>query len=124
MENGLNDCEFEPDGIPGEHGAASSKGRKWRSLPARWPPWKNRSIALERRGISLRAHAVRQDPVTRKLPIYHVFLGSEEHWFTRREELDNFVAQHEEETGQEVSVGATPGGPTAQTAPPAVPPDH
>ena len=39
-------------------------------------------IALERRGISLRTHALRQDPVSGKLPIYHVFLGTQEHWFT------------------------------------------
>ena len=32
------------------------------------------------------------DPVTGRLPIYHVFLGHEEHWFTTREELDEFVA--------------------------------
>ena len=36
-----------------------------RSSAAPWPRWKNRSSALERRGISLRAHAVRQDPATR-----------------------------------------------------------
>ena len=42
-------------------------------------------LALERRGISLRAHAARQDPVTGRLPIYHVFLGQQEHWFTTRE---------------------------------------
>ena len=29
--------------------------------------------ALERRGISLRAHAARQDPATGRLPVYHVF---------------------------------------------------
>src|SRR4029078_2374855 len=36
-------------------------------------------VALERRGISLRAHALRQDPVTLRLPIFHVFLGTHEH---------------------------------------------
>src|SRR4029079_2165818 len=35
-------------------------------------------VALERRGISLRAHALRQDPRTLRLPIYHVFLGTQE----------------------------------------------
>src|SRR5690606_22735242 len=49
--------------------------------------------------------AVRQDPTSGKLPIYHVFVGAEEHWFTRREDLDNFVAQHEQETGEELTVG-------------------
>ena len=124
LENGLKEGEFEPDGIPGEQGGRVIKGAEMAKLARTLAAMEEPLIALERRGISLRAHAVRQDPVTLKLPIYHVFLGSEEHWFTKREELDNFVAQHEEETGQEVSVGATPGGPTAQTAPPAVPPDH
>jgi DNA gyrase subunit B len=57
-------------------------------------------VALERRGISLRAHALRQDPVTSKLPIYHVFLGSQDHWFTTREQLDAFVEQQEESSGE------------------------
>ncbi len=39
-------------------------------------------IALERRGISLKAHALRQEPASGRLPIYHVFLGFAEHWFT------------------------------------------
>jgi DNA gyrase subunit B len=61
-------------------------------------------VALERRGISLRAHALRQDPVTLKLPIYHVFLGTQEHWFTTRDELDAFRAKQEEKTGGELAV--------------------
>ncbi len=61
-------------------------------------------VALERRGISLRAHALRQDPLTLRLPIYHVFLGSQEHWFTTREQLDAFRAQQEEKTGGELAV--------------------
>ncbi len=43
-------------------------------------------------------------PVTLKLPIYHVFLGSQEHWFTTRAELDAFVAREVEKTGQEFDV--------------------
>ncbi len=68
-------------------------------------------VALERRGVSLRSHALRQDPVTLKLPIYHVFLGSHEHWFTTREQLDAFRSQQEEKTGGELAVaddGETP----------------
>ena len=37
--------------------------------------WKKPLIALERRGISLRIHAERQDLETGKLPVFHVFLG-------------------------------------------------
>ncbi|HCK41185.1 MAG TPA: DNA gyrase subunit B [Planctomycetaceae bacterium] len=61
-------------------------------------------IALERRGISLKIHAERQDPATLKLPVYHVFLGIEEQWFTTREQLDAHVEQQEERLGHEVRV--------------------
>ena len=66
-------------------------------------------VALERRGVSIRAHALRQDPVTLRLPIFHVFLGSQEHWFTTREQLDAFRAQQEEKTGGELAVADTEG---------------
>jgi DNA gyrase subunit B len=63
-------------------------------------------IALERRGISLKLHAMRQDPVTGRLPVYHVFFGVEEHWFIGREELDAFVKQQEEASGGELVIDA------------------
>jgi DNA gyrase subunit B len=66
-------------------------------------------VALERRGISLRAHALRQDPRTLRLPIYHVFLGTQEKWFTTREELDAFRNQQEEKAGGELAVSDTEG---------------
>ncbi len=64
-------------------------------------------VALERRGVSLRAHALRQDPVTGRLPIFHVFIGTQEHWFTTRDELDAFRASQEEKTGGELAVSDT-----------------
>ena len=66
-------------------------------------------VALERRGISLRAHALRQDPATLRLPIYHVFLGTQEKWFTTREQLDAFRNQQEEKAGGELAVSDTEG---------------
>ncbi|MEN1680293.1 MAG: DNA gyrase subunit B [Planctomycetota bacterium] len=65
-------------------------------------------VALERRGVSLKMHALRQDPESGKLPVYHVFVGSEEHWFTGRDALDEFIAQKEEELGDELMVDAGP----------------
>jgi DNA gyrase subunit B len=65
-------------------------------------------IALERRGISLKAHAEWQDPETLKLPVYHVFLGNEEHWFTTREQLDTFVEEREKAVGGELQIEAGP----------------
>src|SRR6476620_3513208 len=120
MDNGLAECQFEPDGIPADQGGRTIKGAEMARLARTLAAMEDPLIALERRGISLRAHAARQDPATGKLPIYHVYLGSQEHWFTRREDLDAFVAKHEEQTGHEVTVGATPGGPTAKTEKPAV----
>ena len=71
-------------------------------------------VALERRGISLRAHAMRQDPATLKLPIYHVFLGSQEQWFTTPEQLDQFRNQQEEQAGGELPVADTLAGHAAE----------
>ncbi len=63
-------------------------------------------IALERRGISLKLHAVRQDPNTGRLPVYHVYLNGREEWFTTREELDKFVAVQEKASGGKLSIDA------------------
>ena len=84
--------------------AARLTAKRWNTSAARWPPWRNRCVALERRGISLRAHALRRDPVTSRLPMYHVFLGQQEHWFTTREKLDEFVAAQEQEVGEELDL--------------------
>ncbi|MCC7475320.1 MAG: DNA gyrase subunit B [Pirellulales bacterium] len=60
-------------------------------------------IALERRGISLKIHAIRQDAKGR-LPIYHVYVNSREEWFCSREELDNFVAEEEKKAQGKLNV--------------------
>ncbi len=65
-------------------------------------------VALERRGISLRTHAERLDPETGRLPVYHVFHGREEKWFTTRQQLDDFLKQHEAYEG-EAKVADPPG---------------
>ncbi len=61
-------------------------------------------IAMERRGVSLKIHAERQDPVSLKLPVYHVFIGRNEHWVTTREDLDALLAKEEKRTGEELTV--------------------
>ncbi|QDV68333.1 DNA gyrase subunit B [Rosistilla carotiformis] len=48
-------------------------------------------VALERRGISLRAHSLRMDPVTGRLPPLHLFIGGEEHWFQDQTEMSAFM---------------------------------
>ncbi len=61
-------------------------------------------VALERRGISLRAHAARQNPQSGRLPVYHVFYGTEEHWFTTRAELEEFLRRQESQSGRALEV--------------------
>jgi len=99
LENGLGDSVFDPrDGrlIEGEEMA-----RLCRTLAG----IEEALLALERRGISLKLHALRQDPETGKLPVYHVFLGIQEEWFTTRTNLDAWIRQQEEATGHELQVG-------------------
>jgi len=67
-------------------------------------------LALERRGISLRDHAQRQDKETGRLPVYHVFYDRQEEWFTDREKLKAFQDRIEQESGKEISLADSPDG--------------
>jgi DNA gyrase subunit B len=62
-------------------------------------------LALEKRGISLRDHAARRDKQTGKLPMYHVYYGVEEHWFTSRDDFEAFVKGKEQAAGGALAVG-------------------
>ena len=73
-------------------------------------------VALERRGVSLRDHAGRRDEKTGKLPIYHVYYGPEERWFTTRDELESFVKGKEKASGGELAVGRVEETPPAAGA--------
>lgn len=115
LDLGLGDSVF--DAGDGRTVEGENMAKMVRSLAA----MEESIIALERRGISLKAHAERQDPNTLKLPIYHVFLGIEDHWFTTRKQLDEFIAAKEKELGHELkvdtgtSVGPTPSANGAET---------
>jgi len=98
LDAGLKDAVFEPGDGRTIQGAEME--RLCRTLAA----LEESLLALERRGVSLRAHALRQDPVTGRLPVYHVFVGHQEHWFTTREALDEFLARQEQEAGEELKL--------------------
>jgi len=98
LESGLSDAEFEPGGGRVVRGA--EMGRLCRILAALEEPL----VALERRGISLREHAARQDPATARLPMFHVFLGYEDYWFSSRKDLDEFLARRERAVGEELKL--------------------
>jgi DNA gyrase subunit B len=102
LDAGLADAVFEPgDG-------RVIRGKEMERLCRTLAALEESLLALERRGISLRSHAARQDPQSGRLPIYHVFLGHSEHWFTTRKELDDFVARQEEAAGKELAVTDRP----------------
>jgi DNA gyrase subunit B len=97
LELGLADAVFDPNNgrlIDGEQMA-----RLVRTLAT----LEEAIIALERRGISLKMHATRQDAKGR-LPVYHVYIDGRDEWFTTREELDNFVAAQEKQSGGKINV--------------------
>jgi len=98
LDNGLGDAEFDPG--DGRTIAGPEMERLARSLAA----LEEALVALERRGISLKMHANRRDPATGKLPVFHVFVGQQEHWFTTRKHMEEFLAQQEEHTGEELKV--------------------
>ncbi len=101
MENGLAETVFDPnDGRLVEGEAIAQLCRILASL-------EESLIALERRGVSLKMHAERQDPESGKLPVFHVLLGHEDHWFTTRTEMEDFLASRERESGDELKVAQT-----------------
>jgi DNA gyrase subunit B len=105
LEQGLADAVFNPnDGrlVEGEEMA-----RLVRTLAT----LEEAIIALERRGISLKIHAERQDEAGR-LPVYHVYVNGRDDWFTTRSALDNFVAAQENQLHGNINVDV--GLPTPQ----------
>jgi DNA gyrase subunit B len=102
LDLGLTDAEFEPgDG-------RTIQGEEMNRLSRTLASLEESLYALERRGISLRAHAARQDPVSGRLPVFHVFLGRDEHWFTSRPELEEFLAKQEKAAGEELKLSEQP----------------
>jgi len=101
LEAGLSDATFDPG--DGRIIEGAEMERLCRTLAG----LEDSLLALERRGISLRAHAERQNAETGKLPVYHVFAGHREEWFTSRKELEAFIAKHEEEVGEELKLDET-----------------
>ncbi len=98
LELGLGDAVFDPND------GRLIEGQQMVRLCVVLAALEDAILALERRGISLRGHAQRQDPDTRELPVFHVFHGVEEYWFTNRDKLDAFIAEQEAASGEELSL--------------------
>ena len=101
LERGLGESEFDP-----RDGRAPIANEGLKRLCLILASIEDALIALERRGISLKAHAERLDR-NNKLPVFHVYLGHDEFWFSSRTELDEFLHQQELNKGGELSVKET-----------------
>ena len=97
LDRGLADTSFEGDGNLIE-------GNDMRKLCITLASMEDAILALERRGVNLRTHADRMNPESAKLPVFHVFVGNHEHWFTDRKEMDDFIKQQEKASGFELTV--------------------
>ena len=83
---------------------ATVEGKDMEKLSRTLSGMEDAITALERRGINLRTHAERCNLETGRLPVFHVFYGNEEHWFTDRKELDEYLKGREKDSGEELTV--------------------
>ena len=106
LEKGLADAVFMT-----ENGDAI-EGDKMGALCRTLSGMEEALLALERRGINLKIHAQRQNIETGKLPMFHVFEGTDDYWFSERDSVDAFIEERtpeepdpvessDEETGEE-----------------------
>ncbi|MGE0756378.1 MAG: DNA gyrase subunit B [Pirellulaceae bacterium] len=100
LQRGLDDAVFDP-----QTGDLTVAGKQLKDLCLTLSSIEDALLALERRGIGLKQHSTRADKQG-KLPVFHVFVGRHEHWFTTRTELDEFLRQQEIDTGKELRVHA------------------
>jgi DNA gyrase subunit B len=116
LEKGLGDSELDlTDG-------RTISGEQMQKLAAILAMMEEALLALERRGISLKMHAINRDADGR-LPMFHVFVGRDERWFVNRADLDKYLEEEAAASG-ELSLDETPadgaaatGGAASDTAP-------
>ena len=80
------------------------EGEQIRRLSSTLASMEDAIMALERRGINLRAHAERMQVETGRLPVFHVYVGLAEYWFVTRKEMDELVKSEEVRRGEEMLV--------------------
>ncbi|MDA0253507.1 MAG: DNA gyrase subunit B [Planctomycetota bacterium] len=99
LEQGLGEGVF----LPGD--GREIAGEEMHKLCRTLAGLEDALVALEKRGVSLRDHAARRDAASGKLPMYHVYFGTEEHWFASRADVEAFMKGKEQSAGGELPVG-------------------
>lgn len=97
LERGLNDTSFDA------RTGTLVEGEDMRRLCTTLASMEDAITALERRGINLRTHANRMDN-NGQLPVFHIVVGNDEHWFVTRADKDEFIKKYEESHGDKVTV--------------------
>ena len=85
LERGLNDTIFEAED------GRRVEGDKMKSLCSALASMEESILSMEQKGVSLRAHALRIDPTTNKLPTLMLTHGNEEEWFHNQDEVEKFL---------------------------------
>ena len=115
LEKGLSDATFNPgDG-------QQITGEELEHLCRLLASMEESIVALERRGVNLKAHAERMDLETSKLPVFRVTHESLNHWFVKREDVDAFVAEHSPAPSEEPANEKNEEGEEAEDQTPAAP---
>ena len=115
LEKGLSDATFNPgDG-------QQITGEELEHLCRLLASMEESIVALERRGVNLKAHAERMDLETSKLPVFRVTHESLNHWFVKREDVDAFVAEHSPAPTEEPANEKNEEGEEAEDQTPAAP---
>jgi DNA gyrase subunit B len=119
MERGVTDAELD---LSGNEGKLLVRGSKMEHLTRILADVEEAILGLERRGISLKAHAELQDPATGKLPEVHAVLRGKDYWFTSLDEFNRF-REEQEAAGGEISISDSPSHPKAKAQNPKLPPE-
>ncbi len=90
------------DSDPSPDSPTSYEGEKLHQLADLLSTLEEPIEALERRGISLRRLAIDHATPDGLLPRFRVVLGTEEHWFAKKSDVDEFQRQQQQETGTEL----------------------
>jgi DNA gyrase subunit B len=86
LERGLSDATLE---VEDERKVV---GDEMRRLCKTLAGVEDAALALERRGIGLKTHSLRVDPVTGRLPGYHLFVGAQDFWFHDIGDVEKYLA--------------------------------
>ncbi len=109
LEKGLADAKFIDPAAP-----LTLEGEEMRRLCKILASMEDALTTLERRGVNLKIHAERLDPVSGRLPVFHAVGLDGEHWFVTRADLDAFL---EAEQAKQQAESAAPAGDAADQSP-------